>query len=1506
MSINWQNLRPFNGSQHSAFEELCCQLASAESVPPGSIFIRKGAPDAGIECYWKLPDHSEWGWQAKFFLSPPDAGQWAQIDGSVHTALEKHPFLSRYMVCLPIDRQDPRIDNQKWFMDKWNECVDKWKGWAASKSMSVVFEYWGVHEIFDRLSKEENRGRNFFWFHQELFSQEWFQSRIEEAIANVGPRYTPELNVQLPIARLFQGLGRTPEFYLRVKELLKKVKKATPRRDNIYLPEKSKYVNEELSGLWKLLGTIDDITVNLIDRKAICSKALSTINAARDCSRDLFKLAEVKKQETPSSKELQHEIERIQYLASDHQVLWRELEDLIEYIESDEVHLANLPALLLVAEAGRGKTHLFCDIARRRVLASTPTVLLIGGQFNRSEPWTQIIQLLGLSCTKEEFLGSLEAAAQIRGRRAVILIDAINEGEGKTLWKEHLAGFLLTISKFPWLGVAISVRTSYEDAIIPEGLVPSRLNREMHHGFADNEYEATRIFFNYFGIAQPSIPLLVPEFQNPLFLKIFCQGLKNNGLTSIPSGLQGITAVFRFFIDSVNKKLSDSRHLDFNPNIPIVWRAIEALAAQLAIKGTDWLPLEKAQEVINQVLPRSGYENSLFRLLLAEGVISENRFYVGENQWSEGVHFAYERFMDHLIAKYLLDAHLDPNDPISSFTSDKPLFKYLRDLKTCSMHQGLIEAWSIQFPERIGIELIELIPSIADYRPIVTAFIESIVWRDPQFINIDVARKYINTYIIRNPYLHERFLDALLTVAVNPAHPLNADFLHQNLLKKELANRDAWWSTFLHEQYKTHGAVDRLVDWAWSPESKVHIADESIRLCGTILAWFLTTSNRFLRDRATKSLVQLFTDRISILGTLIRNFMTVNDPYVLERIMAIAYGCSMRSQNSEAIGNLALDIYNLVFKEGRPPVHILLRDYARGVVEVALNRGIALDIDINKIRPPYNSKFPSNIPTEEELKAKYNNFDKAKRDIDYAQSSIWHSVMTYGDFARYIIGTNHGMSSWSSRRLSDPHQPTRKEQYDAFVAKLTPKQKHAFESYEKTRNIVSFCRRLDRVRREEIFKTEITDEQLDQDLQEADKAMRKQLGRKKLEQLSSEIIRYIDNPNEDEFRFDLSMAQKWILQRVFELGWTVERFGQFDRNVEYGNGRQADKPERIGKKYQWIAYHEFLARVADNFEFRGWMSNESNKKYDGPWELSIRDIDPSWVLPRTEESGGWHGFDPTWWAPVQIEWNNLSTDKEWVSNPSDLPPVESLIDVRNQDESHWLTLTGSYLWETVSGNKDDYADYPKRSFRYFLQSYIVKQEDCDGVCEWIKGQWLATKDLSLPETHSTYYIFFGENYWAPASLYNYQQDGWIGGGVEKGIPRPILLTNARYSWEGKGFDCSIVEGVGVYTPCKWLADHMDLTWTDREAHFYDKAGNLVAFDPSVHSAGPSVLLVNRELFMKYISDNGYSIIWVVTGEKVVITSTFSGEDWHGRLHLFGLFSTQEGKVLGKLETSFRK
>ena len=162
MSINWSNLRIWNGSQENSFEELCCQLAAAESVPTESRFFRKGRPDAGVECFWRLPNADEWAWQAKFFRSSPNPVQWGEIDKSVKNAIEKHPRLTKYTICLPVDRSDARVGRQRSFLNKWDEHVAKWQRLAAKRGMPVVFEYWGQSEIGMRLSNQKHRGRHWF------------------------------------------------------------------------------------------------------------------------------------------------------------------------------------------------------------------------------------------------------------------------------------------------------------------------------------------------------------------------------------------------------------------------------------------------------------------------------------------------------------------------------------------------------------------------------------------------------------------------------------------------------------------------------------------------------------------------------------------------------------------------------------------------------------------------------------------------------------------------------------------------------------------------------------------------------------------------------------------------------------------------------------------------------------------------------------------------------------------------------------------------------------------------------------------------------------------------------------------------------------------------------------------------------------------------------------------------------------------------------------------------
>ena len=146
-------------------------------------------------------------------------------------------------------------------------------------------------------------------------------------------------------------------------------------------------------------------------------------------------------------------------------------------------------------------------------------------------------------------------------------------------------------------------------------------------------------------------------------------------------------------------------------------------------------------------------------------------------------------------ADHLLRLHLDPNDPSSAFSKNGGLAFLCDDQRYKSY--GLIEALSIQIPERTGIELVRLAPGLLDHPMTGKAFLQSIVWR-----KLDAF--YEDTFAVWDEVMQSKMirlfgpLDTLLAVSSVPDHPFNADFLDQRLRQDSMPDRDSWWSTYLH------------------------------------------------------------------------------------------------------------------------------------------------------------------------------------------------------------------------------------------------------------------------------------------------------------------------------------------------------------------------------------------------------------------------------------------------------------------------------------------------------------------------------------------------------------------------------------------------------------------------------------------------------------------------------------------------------------------------------------
>jgi hypothetical protein len=1533
-NIDFKDLRLHKGSQHEAFEELCCQLASFEEVPEGSLFRRKSGAggDAGVECYWRLPNGNEKAWQTKCFLDQFGDGQWEQIDESVKTALEKHPNLSEYIVCLPINRTEGRQNRKKSQMERWDARVQKWEGWAKERHMTVQFVYWGESEILERLSRPQPQyaGRAYFWFNKQELTNEWMIQRFQEVKENAGPRYTPEIHVYLPEAQIFEGLARTDIFFDRIdnlySQLCRKWKDAKKPSEDLQkkvpkvansLNDLSKDVNLLITALKKAsdrqaLSPIDFDSIAWLSKKVWPYDSYTQIWQVNPSHNEQQGEQIENRDINPSIENL---LQTVRYKISKVKEIGREI---YEFAISDITAACNQGALLLTGEAGTGKTHLFCDIAKRRLDKSLPTIILLGQHFCQGDPWSQIMQRLHLSCQRDEFLGALDAAAQACGSHAMILIDALNESDDKGLWKKELAGMLAVLHNYPRITIAVSCRTSYESVTIPKSIVPEKLVKVEHHGFANYEYRATKKFFYYYGIEQPNVPLLVPEFSNPLFLKTICQGIKKRKLTRIPKGINGITDVLNLFIDSINEVLCERIDYDYQDNL--VRESVHSLACKMAEKEQPWIERKEAKNIVNSCLPNREFSQTLFYNLLAEGLLSEDLIYrPSENEYEEQNHrvdiikFPYEKFSDHLIVRYLLTNHLDKDNPTTSFDENKPLGRLVAARWNTQSISGLLEALFIQIPELLGKEVMEL-TSIRLWwfeHP----FLQSLIWRNPTKIT-QKTKDYLDE-IFQEAGNEEKVYNVLLTVATDPEHPLNAKSLHRHLINLRMPDRDEIWSIYLFDQYEKKGAVDRLLEWAWEAE-KDHISDESIELCAIALTWFLTTSHRFLRDRATKALVSMLHPKPQVLVKVIEQFLEVDDIYVLERLYAVAYGVAMVSNDADKIGELANKIYEWVFKEGTPPVHILLRDYARGVIEVANHLGTLSDkVDIDKTHPPYQSDWNLDIPTEEELKlyielikldfdinlplllllllfkswssnsliickliifSKETQFNSFQDDPKWSLDRLYTSVMHYfggGDFSRYVI--EYCTRYWSSCILGEAKEPTKKERYEQFIDSLTTTQKQAWEKY-KTRSDVSSGKA----------------------------SFLRSVGQKKAEIFEKYVVPYLENPIEDKCRFDTSIAKRWIVKRVLELGWTIDKFGWFDRGCG-SHGRAADKPERIGKKYQWIALHEFLGCMADNLEFTvssGLEEAFASSVYEGTWQIGIRDIDPSFLLKQIPESP--ENNQKPWLKPIDYTFDEVDRQGQidWIKQQNDCPDPCKLIELTNpNDRTVWLTLEGHYGWAEKEPLEEEKYETSQREMWYQIRSYIVRSENMEKTYKWLKnknfeGRWMPESgiisDIFIGEFSGglPYHTWNADNYWEYCTNITYRD-----------LPYPVVVTTTQYSFSSS-FDCSTDETISALIPSAWLMKKMELRWSGEYFKFRNSNNEVVAFNP-LDELSPDNFLISKNKLVNFLNENNFDIIWTVLGERQLIGGNYN--ECHGRLELSGVYRLKNGVIDGeKLNTWMEK
>jgi hypothetical protein len=354
-------------------------------------------------------------------------------------------------------------------------------------------------------------------------------------------------------------------------------------------------------------------------------------------------------------------------------------------------------------------------------------------------------------------------------------------------------------------------------------------------------------------------------------------------------------------------------------------------------------------------------------------------------------------------------------------------------------------------------------------------------------------------------------------------------------------------------------------------------------------------------------------------------------------------------------------------------------------------------------------------------------------------------------------------------------------------------------------------------------------------------------------------------------------------------------------------GSRESRNERIGKKYQWIALHELLARVADNFQ----MTSENGKpqQYASPAQLSIRDIDPTHVLKSTQDS-----HDANWWMPLEYDaWRLDINEKEWKSElTNDLPDPMKLIEVKDDTGHEWLALKGYYQWSQPIEIEDEARRYDlrRREVWYKIQGYLIHKKDAGIFQSWARKQdfW----NNWMPESHEFYSVFFREfpHYEAFKSIDDpyYGRSGWVRPdrprNGEESCPVDLMVVDDEYMQEGNAKDASVEDGFSIKLPCNYMYRGMNLSSSLTDGMYKAHDDSIVLMDPSVGQKGPGVLLGDKGKITEWMEQNDLTLVWTVLGEKMGLGGR--REDRTGRLSVHGSFIMKGKRLNGGINTKYEE
>lgn len=1142
---------------------------------------------------------------------------------------------------------------------------------------------------------------------------------------------------------------------------------------------------------------INNINALITETYSECSKLLKNVFCSEQCSLYLKKLKEaVSKLDKIDKSNLKDSFDwyqRVEEYCSDERktlISWirnvelsEEIDEDIQYFYSEVIDLQKnlkIPPFIekyilsrvcfIEGDPGVGKTHLLTHLVSKLRINDEPlSLFVLGSEFSNDDSvFDQLSSITDSDYKFSDYLIYLNEYGREQNSVVFFIIDAINESDFLNSWKK--VGLNLLIREFEnkeFLKLIVSFRSDYEQLLVSDE-VKSKIDsgfvcQIVHNGLDIDTIESVNKFYNCYGIVFCSLDLIDENYTNPLYLRLLCECLsKDRELTKWSSSpyiglFEEIKRIKDEDIKSDLKKLGNQLLGDE----PLLNLFLNEFNSNLIKKRQRKLSYFDISEF--QFFKKDFYISpSIFlRVLTRNGIFVSD---LAEKENDKNYGFFYDKLTDYSIASYLFT---DFVKVINDYYQLQPLETYLNkefsDYNSTSrdylVTPQVFNFIDVLYTDKLSREcnkemyfaLETTLYSIKDNggrQQYLDEYAKSYKWRS----NRSIRPEFFLEFCLENNISSGLIFDVLISCSVKTTNPLNAEFLHSYLFDMTINERDEKWTTYANDNFGSEdNRINQIITSFLKKDNLLqHIDTKRTFLLLVLFSWILTSSNRKLRDETSKAMIAVLKCHLELAEPLLEKFLNVNDPYVIQRLYGIVLGSIIQSTSDnkqEKCSSISLFVYKNIFAKDVVYEDILLRDYARLIIEYTYSffkSTFPSEIDLEKVRPPYRShKISSKIKAVDVPE-----YIGALKIKDSMKISTEGSL--YGDFGRYV-----------------------------------------FESA-----------------------------------------------------LSN-------------FDCDVLALKNFAMNIIFnEIGYNTA-LGDYDcsRTISYYPG-QKNKNERIGKKYQWIAFYKILALASDHFSLIDrYSSYENRRNYEEAWDPYVRDFDPTLVSkdilkkqPLVDE--------------ISRKENCVEFSVKIDPNDKDLPlNLKAITDnlIIQDDKYEWVSLYS--IFQKYSGDEEK-----NKLITCTINGFFIKNTELQQYNKVDKKILLkAIKWTNAFEVPSTYTSYLKEYPWSQScnDLIEACNSGLeVTGGDQKinSILEKLTYSCCYLLWEEE-YDLSKDSVESRYLPNKDLFDKCKLSFSDSNCELINGNNEVVSLSCSGHSPSFNKLVIRKDVLVSYLKANGLSFIF---------------------------------------------